>query len=170
MLLLKLLWSEKHMLLLLEKKKKKKSYQMSMQIKCELWGRLCILLCILWLFWLYMLLKNHVTAFGCNLHLSLNCLPCTLNAKPVRMLKCNEECIFIDLSFIQKHHLMFSAPQAAGDLSCLKDILSLVACWSLAFCFIRYVFLALVSNSKRLLKSIFYHKLVHLLLSAQVTG
>lgn len=118
--------------------------------------------------------KSYVTAVGCNLHLSLNCLPCTLNAKPVRMLKCyeHEECIFIDFSFIQKHHPMFSAPQAAGDLSSLKDILSLVAtiCCSLAFCFVRYVLLALGSNSKRLLKSIFYHKLVHLLLSAQVTG
>lgn len=46
--------------------------------------------------------SSHVRAVGCNLHLSLNCLPCTFNAKPVRMLKCynddnkNEECIFID--------------------------------------------------------------------------
>lgn len=45
--------------------------------------------------------NSYVRAVGCNLHLSLNCLPCTLNAKPVRMLKSynneNEECIFIDL-------------------------------------------------------------------------
>lgn len=30
--------------------------------------------------------KSSVTAVGCNIHLSLNCLPCTLNAMPVRML------------------------------------------------------------------------------------
>lgn len=44
---------------------------------------------------------SFVRAVGCNLHLSLNCLPCTFNAKPVRMLKCysnkNEEFVFIDI-------------------------------------------------------------------------
>lgn len=39
-------------------------------------------------------------AVGCNLHLSLNRLPCTFNAKPVRMLKCYSE--IYNISYIMK--------------------------------------------------------------------
>lgn len=53
--------------------------------------------------------SSNVKVVGCDLHLSLNCLLCTLNAKPVRMLKCyndkNEECIFIDVSFVVQKQL-----------------------------------------------------------------
>ena len=65
---------------------------------------------------------SNVKLVGCNLHVSLNCLPCTFNAKPVTMLKCygheSEECIFIDFSFaVQNHYKMLSASEAASNSS-----------------------------------------------------
>lgn len=89
--------------------------------------------------------NSNVKAVGCNLHVGLNCLPRTFNAKPVTMLKCydheNEECIFIDISFVvQNNYKMFSASEAASDSSeqvalLMKDIFESVCFFFFSFAF-----------------------------------
>lgn len=85
---------------------------------------------------------SNVKAVGCNLHVRLNCLPCTFNAKPVSMLKCygheSEECIFIDFSFVQNNYKMFSASEAASNSSEQVVLLNeryVWVCFLLSFCF-----------------------------------
>lgn len=73
---------------------------------------------------LKMLLKNsNVKAVGCNPRQSLNCLPCTANARPGRMLNKTSDwlrkmksayLLTFNLLF-RNHYSVFSVPEAAGD-------------------------------------------------------